>query len=988
VCQDRGLQAPKKAMRPELRETTSPSSLSINSKKDIDSNSVKPSVSATMKEKDAAQLKTRVIQSPQELPLVSVQQPSPSTSNLAMDTGARSLELGPNAELAKALAKACKHLAEESATLSSFKFRLQDAKRMQDKRTAEFEKSKPHHEKFPDIKESHTLSMSDAGKSVDAITNKVKKQETVLDNLALQTATQLVPAIIARARGDSSSSKDPKDEKKVDEIAKTCAGFKELLERQQQLISDLQRDKDESKKELERVEKKYQASTEDLIEELAKLKTQFQTEFPKEQRKIQDSVETLSKDFEEAKKSAVELKEQFSLISKDMEDHRVKISNIGNRTLDLGIIREQVKKLQDSEEELTTLSADLTIKYEGLSKDFEGLPNKLKDEQSNALVAFETRLQLVELEPQNYSRVVAQVDELEKSIPRITLDIATKTELHALEHRVKLVENPPSDVSNRESEIRTSLSSRVQELEKLVKPLSEKLKSLEEIGIFKLKISDFQTLAMAHASQGKPSELEKEIKSTDKATMCVDLPYQEWNGNDSSKLSFIEAEIEALKAQVEVLEGCTGSLIEEGISRVTADNKTKLDAVEIRLGNVETNHTTFVPTAKGLEREYSNLHDEVENAKTQFKANVAELEKKVALNIGNLTTTFNIESNKTTNELQALTHTLGALSSRWDTINTRELAQHMLNQLGEVFPNLQSTEATLQGFGASLKALDGRVSSLSAIQQAPSFDAGLIQNFRDELDNLTRKLDEAESIAMQAEKVANSASDIAAKAKAEFDTDKEVIAQNFADVDNQIAAIDQKIDDHGEELEVLKRTLSWTPGPAHPRSRAATPAGSIHSNDAITPSIRPHGVSKTAPLTNTSANVPCVIIGGAAQNFVVSSKYGRQSSAAFEGSSRMASHQPSITNENARMPFQPSNHQVSVPSVTSEGSSKNQKRRLVATDTYKPTNAFYDSSTTSSPQRKRVCRRTAIKDSDDDLDYEDADPEDAIPQPQVESDDE
>lgn len=999
-------------------------------------------------------------------------------------------------EAEKNLGQVWKCIAEESAKLSQLKNQLKNAKKTLDRSKQEFERTKPHHESYPDFKKEFTRNKEEAETTFNTCRIRVEKQEASVNALSLKSARQLLPAIISEAQGVGSADKE-----KVDRVMKTCEDFKKLLESQQDLIEELQRDKEERKKQLDAVEQKHKDSAELLEKELATLRSEVSTNIAQAQQKVEDSVATLSNECTEAKTSADGLATQFSLISTKVDDQERTITIVNNRTSNIGSFYAAVQKYDQELPEIARQVTDITKKHEILSKNIEhleslkSLPSTMVSEREafdKARHNLESRIQAIELRPDNYSLLHGRLQKLESLTPRTTPDIVSKKELDALLDRVKAVEQPQSpkpapELANDDLNNQPSLASRLAKLENQIEPLSQNVSILEEIGILELKKTDVAAISVAQDNQAKIKDILTRIGTFDSATnnqtleqklnnlgedlkSCptqdtiaslegrlkvvedgstalsnesvgtrltaleagspgtpatskpVDLSAiqnrlsaleradpvraaispsgtvnEDYRSNFEHRLTAIDNNIESLEESQGTLQNCIGTLIDEGITQASAEIDKKLETMTTKLETMERQLGTVSSTVQSAEIARDSLYRDAENTKinlaSMIKAANDELEGKVTGSLNHIKITFNNESNRMNNDIMGLGHTLAGLTTRIDTINTRELAQNMLGQLSEVYPDLQNTQNTFQNFRKSLSNLDVRLTNLQN-QLGSSADAQALQELRTEVDSLTRKFNEVDSTAKEAEKAANSASEGLGDLKAEYHKDRLSLVDSFAEVDSQVENVKANISAHDTQIQALQRAQFRTPVPspasAAPRASAGPGANTLlqdgqwAANDGkSTTPVPARGVSNAQP-SNRPSN------GGARQGSV-SSRHNRQGSSASETGTtahaqndQQTSRQTSASRQNIR---QPSNRQASVASNTSTASNTLKRKHFAQsakgnTPLKSSTNDFRErgSSPSGSPVPKKARGRRAVRDSDEDEDY---DPEDEIPQPKA-----
>lgn len=195
-------------------------------------------------------------------------------------------------EAVNSLGTIFKTLVTEATSVSALKFQKSAAKKRLDKKTAEFDKTKIHHEKFPSVRDFQLASKTEAEHEYEVITKKLQEKDASISQLATDAAEHLIPML--SHSGSSDKEQDSRQQKQYDELDKTCKGYEVLLRSQRALIEELE------KKHLA-LEKEFRGAQSKQAEETTKINTRLDTDVLRQSKNHEDKLVDLaqkSKDHE------------------------------------------------------------------------------------------------------------------------------------------------------------------------------------------------------------------------------------------------------------------------------------------------------------------------------------------------------------------------------------------------------------------------------------------------------------------------------------------------------------------------------------------------------------------------------------------------------------------------------------------------------------------------------------------------------------------
>jgi DNA repair exonuclease SbcCD ATPase subunit len=368
------------------------------------------------------------------------------------------------AEATQVLGRIFQKLVDEATLVSALKFQEIAAKKRAERRTAEYEKSKHYHDKYPSIKETQTASKAEAEKELRTISEKVSQKHASLNGFAFEAVEKLIPNLLAHGGGNSAEQENL--QKRVDRIEKTIEDQGTLIEEQHRAFqtltekhtaldrkhTDLGKDSEEKHldliKQLRITQGQASSTQQRLMDDMGTVDTLLQNV-----KESAQAIETLKTDLSSTKGDIARISTDNIRLSSDLKEKVLKIDTISNLGKDIVNLRKDLKNIettskaaQDAEEQFKTLSENI---------------GKVRD-QSFGLVTHVTDLATAQKQFRDtYAGLESRVDEIAKradpstfktrlqkleqdaSALRDAKDSVTKKDLDTLKDRVKQIEQAP-----------------------------------------------------------------------------------------------------------------------------------------------------------------------------------------------------------------------------------------------------------------------------------------------------------------------------------------------------------------------------------------------------------------------------------------------------------------------------------------------------------------------------------------------------------------
>ncbi|KAI6713794.1 hypothetical protein JHW43_003645 [Diplocarpon mali] len=379
----------------------------------------------------------------------------------------------PTAVLTNIISDALKHLIDEITDMSSLKTKEKHAKTALEKRTAEYEKTKPNHDKFPPMREAQTLARKEAERVFQVASERVRQKDILLTQMAARTAEQVVPTMVKTIEGSTNQEKEKIQERMVS-FEKTCEGVRKLFNDQKNLWETKQK-----------ADQTAQQGLEKKISELEKASQKDQDLWSQEKASLQTQINNINLAMKNVKTRQDELDEA--------------IAPIPTMQTEISEVRKQSAN-KDQFERLKILLASVYTDISQLEKRADTQDSRLDtldiDSNSykqtiatikNASKELETTIQKLSDGEDSLTRAV---NTFKGRLSAVETKFADQTSLDELKGRLSLIESSLSSIPKPEAaSISPAVNSRIKALEEQIKTVSAQLTQLAELkddGVFKI----------------------------------------------------------------------------------------------------------------------------------------------------------------------------------------------------------------------------------------------------------------------------------------------------------------------------------------------------------------------------------------------------------------------------------------------------------------------------------------------------------------------
>ena len=439
-------------------------------------------------------------------------------------------------ECTQALGAIFTRLIDEATTMSALKSQEHNAKKRAERRASEYQKSKAHHDKFPSIKDSQTVSKTEEEKELKVISAKVNEKQDALQMLATEAVEKLIPTLLARGGGNPAEQHELQN--RIANLEKKCEDAEEnkrVMREQARLLA-------EQRKVIQTLEAKHQALSDSIGEKhvaftktLSETRNQFTTSvknaqgqatstfsrvngMSQELKDSQQAIENLKKDFSLIKGDIAKISSDNTPLSAELKTHAHNIQTLFSRVEEIDTIRTELKSIEAKSQAFSTHDSQ---------KRTDDEINKIK---KNCTELLNHCVELAKAQKNfrdNGSTLSSRVDELENNEKRHDLakfdarlqkvedtharlgDAADiRKDIEGLKDRVKQVERLPQPVHPLSAKpSSTSLDARVDFLEKV----TQSLKSPSPV-------MDSRVTALEQASNSQKNlhnDIDKRVKSVE-----------------------------------------------------------------------------------------------------------------------------------------------------------------------------------------------------------------------------------------------------------------------------------------------------------------------------------------------------------------------------------------------------------------------------------------------------------------------------------------
>ncbi|RFU33420.1 hypothetical protein B7463_g2921, partial [Scytalidium lignicola] len=715
-----------------------------------------------------------------------------------------------------ALVSLFSQLSDEVTDHAALKLQHSRMKHALDVRTAEYDKGKQFHEKYPSTEESQRRAKEQAESEFRSIDSDLSKMATSLKQTATSIATQVVPNSVKSAEGDRLEQEKLRE--RCNTLEAICKELERKYQEQKKICEDQLQQSAQLSMRCEELEKKQKAQQDEssitktrqdgLEEQLkeqilvtsndisssnamignveAKL-AEMSTEITKEKARLTTEFESLVKkndNFSGLMESYLtlqldlsKLKEDLPKINKTVAECHVLIKNSEQQSdkLRQDLNSKELEKLKDS-----IIKLERTIYGDGVSRgindivfdlalDEQGFRDKLqntgdqitlelkkRDERFlDELKERDDRLSRLErttvTEEKLSSRITAVRDNFSDALKKTELLLERKsTELHEIikEAPIPLKSHAPKQASAAPPDIAKSTDVTKAEFDEFKKEMFEfrvGQERADEItgGYLTTLQEDTRKLAAWNKKLEKqvcstlPNDLEQIRSQMNGDTTVADTRSKTLESRLSSinqRLDELSALCDILKADHKKLETETTSIPSslEEVKNAHEQHAHALATLQHEVAKLESLH-------KSLEGRFSRRsplqqdmpHQQVPpnlNQQLPPRSNGTQVPAKIASpivpsqrdNIGQLPQQAQITMQPSThptpmtgqkanealaNRVDAAELGIRTLAARMDNINTMDLAQNMLVQLENVYPNLRNAEAAIAQHELALNEL-------------------------------------------------------------------------------------------------------------------------------------------------------------------------------------------------------------------------------------------------------------------------------------------
>lgn len=624
---------------------------------------------------------------------------TPSNSKAAEDITTME-QLGE--ETAKELGPVLEQIMQDLINCSTLKVHQNNAEQEFNKRSAEFKASENLHEKFPAMAETQTRSKARAESSLNAITEKVGVIESSLNSLATQSVAQIIPRILAATHRERQEPQWKESQLRAEELARNCEDFRKQLEDAQ----------------------KHSKAQELLVENLKK-------SHDEKNRSFEDRFGAFHKRFEELQKRS---ETQEHLMNDLQKSH--------------GELQKSNNELHKSHEQL-----------EGMFSKLSDECQRLKVEESRAILALEARLDKVATQMSDENKLSGTLSELQRDVYKLDNRLrVAETQKSSIPPTPPLDSAALSIISQLDNKTIPALGASVSRITARCSALEETLSALQKwkegqdgnpaISGVRDTPMDYETLKreILEVADDKQS-------AADEVTSQVFTQLWTAVGENENRLKAVERSSADMKttygplvALPEQVQQLTASLAQRDKQQVDETTTNVLDSIRLR------------PERLPLEAIESQILKGIE-------AKLEPVSKAVFHSVND--------------KLEAHTDGINALERRLNNINTRNMAMFIIGQIESLYPdvrnvqdfisdhraNFNRVEVSLKDTTGILNTVQTQVGALEGRISKTSSSDNILQSIRGELDTLTRTVSKIQGAASSAKLISDTTKEevIAAK---------------------------------------------------------------------------------------------------------------------------------------------------------------------------------------------------------------------------------
>ncbi|KUJ09047.1 uncharacterized protein LY89DRAFT_318522 [Mollisia scopiformis] len=786
-------------------------------------------------------------------------------------------------------------LLNECTEMSSLKAQQHTEKQRLNRRTAEFEKFKAHHEKFPSSKESQTNAKTSAEKAYKLVSDKIRQKENSLAKTARETAAYFIPSILDKGRGNLDSSEVEKRlQETSDNFTKLFNEQKRLLAQQQKLSQSLE----------ERLQKRD--------EEYSKLVKSHEDQRAASQQEInylKSTLDSISNQVNGAVSSIQVIKDDVCGVKKDAATQAKGRDDANERLTDVENLARRVNDMNKMQTRLTKLESSSVFQdtFYGLEKKCEevasicktnseelGKQAQSQNQSQNSLALRLTKVETSMVEKKDLDPIRERVKKLDLSAnspaPQVQPDYSMliKKHIEPLDQRLaafsgvidglKISKLAPSLTTSAPSLESSQISAFKAQVDKVETTLTASCdQHTSDINSLKAKVAHLETNKPKDSADKRLVNLEKRVGdqelliSKERASFNTRLnnleqrpaaqvptaadQAQQLSTTDASSLKALEDRLELVEEQLSDVAPLAGELVNEAVKRMQGD----LEQQQVNTNQLKASINALTDNHNNLIRQTSDVSNISLNV-SQTLVDKGVFSRKEVVN-GLLDT---VESHEAA---------IDNLQARVDNINTSDLHHAMVSTLVEAhlegstvigdfnarLGRLQSSLLVLQSVNPRVIGLESQVSELTTTIVGLSGSTERVQNMRKEIDSLVTEVSRAQSASKKAV-------DDLKGVQSEVEKDRDEAANRFVEVYNKIAILKEdveKVEKANADI-ILKQKATPTPTPAPacppPPPRHISPAGSFSSvGRGVTnsrPTSRPGSASSRRPSSAASDQAP------------------------------------------------------------------------------------------------------------------------------------
>jgi DNA repair exonuclease SbcCD ATPase subunit len=461
----------------------------------------------------------------------------------------------------KELTELIKELVREAADTSALEAQKTAIKRKLEQRTAEFEKSKPQHDRFPATRDAQVFAKQEAEQELRAYSDKFRHKEASLHIKAKEAAKIIAPLILVCGRGNSEDQGSL--EERCTALENACLGFQNLLEEHKQSLDEHKQFLVEQRKinqELENkqnaLQKEYHNAKNSWEEHLKTIQPTVDQVLSLSQKcgEISQVTGGLTQVVEGQKKTVEVALQQERIRLKEVLEKITKTSQASeNLEQSISTVKQDILKIKQDATRSSSTTAEQVQKINHIQEDIKALDQKVaKVEQKSDSFENHTNNRMFDLDKSmlNYANSITGIMQHQKDHSNV---------MRNAESRLKIIE-----------EHRPQTSINVNGVENDAQKLAVSTKDFEDLNrqvklLVKAPPSDSSLREKVDLLQAQFANISETIHKTSSSTM------------DVKRDSKLDSSLKAICSRVDKVEKRTDDL----------ESQTKAQEFDKRLGIIE-----------------------------------------------------------------------------------------------------------------------------------------------------------------------------------------------------------------------------------------------------------------------------------------------------------------------------------------------------------------------------------------------------------------